>query len=118
MNRNLISERLEEAYTEKADQLGLSVGNRASGADTADQISFSDSDPVEEGVLFKRVNGQLGLNDIELTCGTVLEVLMIEGGLSSWVPISIQFDGGNFYAEGFLGLRLDGLCARIRKPMK
>lgn len=67
--------------------------------------------------------GQIKLNsrlrfevdDVELTCGDTLEVLVIDGqdNLPKWVSTRVEHNGEDYYLVGLLGYNPIGLFARV-----
>lgn len=68
------------------------------------------------GQIFINDRDRLQVDDLELHCGDVLEVLVVDGmeNTPKWIKTRVEHDGEGYYLVGLLGYRPVGLFAKIK----
>ena len=66
------------------------------------------------GQIFINDNGRFQVDTRELTCGDVLDVLIVENDVPRWIQTSVESSDGKYYLTGLLGFVVPGLFARVR----
>ncbi len=78
-------------------------------------IDYLDCPIKYQGKLYLNNNGRYVINDCELKCGSIVEILITSHGIKRWVLSNIEADkNGNYYLKAIPSLNLHGATARKR----
>lgn len=81
--------------------------------DISSSINYLNRPITAEGVLHKNKNGRYEFNDIELSCGYVIEYLSTDNR-PKWITSRIEHNGTDYYIVDNKDITLEGLHVRIR----
>lgn len=67
------------------------------------------------GQIFINDNERLQVDTLELTCGSALQVLVVDGRTDTpqWINTTVEHNGQEYYLTGLFGYSIPGLFARI-----
>lgn len=67
------------------------------------------------GQIFINDNDRLQVDTLELTCGSTLQVLVVDGRTDTpqWINTTVEHNGQEYYLTGLYGYSIPGLFARI-----
>lgn len=71
---------------------------------------------MKQGQLkFDQAADRLVLDDLQLHCGDVLEVLIVNGltGQAEWIKTRVEVNDEGWYLVGLVGYQISGLFARF-----
>lgn len=82
-------------------------------------VKYLEKPVMYEGNLWMNQNGRYVVDGLELSCGSVVEILIWdeEEGRSDWAVTRIEHSSqhGGYYAYGYPGVSLQGTLARVRR---